>query len=65
MKFASAAASEPQVMVANLNSSAVEISLGWFGKGLRTATDAATDRSLTLNGSGVVIPGHGVILLGY
>lgn len=65
MKFTAAPENEPQVLVANVNSSAVEISLGSLGKGLRTAINAVSDKALILNGSGLIIPGHAVILLGY
>jgi hypothetical protein len=65
VKFVSATQDEPQVVVSNVSSCAVEISLAWLGKDLKTATDALTDKSLPLHGSGLVIPRHGVILLGY
>lgn len=65
VKFISAAASEPQVLAANMSSNSVEISLSSLGKGLRTATDAVTGRPLDLHGGSLIVPGYGVTLVGY
>lgn len=64
IKFICEAPYEPQVLVANLSSSAVEISLAWLGKDLQIATDALSGIPLPVKGGGLVIPGYGVLQLG-